>query len=335
MVKRKSRDQISSEISAKVLFISDRTCCVCRIPTKLVQIHHLDGNNRNNSIDNLAVLCFDCHRETQIQGGFDRKLNVEQIVLYRENWHSLVNMQRSYTVKLHTKAKLKDGINIQIATSLAEIYRENKQYESLAMHYDNIGNKELRDKYIELAIQNNPSDQSICFLRGLQGKEKIIPKKIISRELKRYSTSKNWSQRARFYNSLGKSLKAAQDYIEEIRESLKNKNLFSAAFYLKEMVKAGIVEALFLEAFKVAHKKKDLWWQVRVFEELRWEKELKKLLESNAKKIEKSGDTMLLLLLAKARGQKDKAIKLMKDIANNSRFVTHKNNKTAKGRDKR
>src|ERR1039458_4973453 len=70
---RKTRTEIPAETAAQVLFASDRTCCVCRKPEKPVQIHHLDENPANNDADNLAVLCFDCHHETHIRGGFCRK----------------------------------------------------------------------------------------------------------------------------------------------------------------------------------------------------------------------------------------------------------------------
>lgn len=66
---------------------------MCRLRGKGVQIHHLDANPGNNEIQNLAVLCFDCHRDTQIAGGFDRKLSAGQVRLYRDNWKKLVSIR--------------------------------------------------------------------------------------------------------------------------------------------------------------------------------------------------------------------------------------------------
>ncbi len=71
---KKSRNEISIETAAQILFESDRTCCICRQRKRPIQIHHLDDDPSNNAPENLACLCFDCHRDTQIQGGFDRKL---------------------------------------------------------------------------------------------------------------------------------------------------------------------------------------------------------------------------------------------------------------------
>ena len=81
-------------MAAQVLFESDRTCCVCRARGRPVQLHHIDGDPSNSKPDNLAVLCFDCHRETQVRGGFDRKLDALQIQLYRSDWLSRVTTRR-------------------------------------------------------------------------------------------------------------------------------------------------------------------------------------------------------------------------------------------------
>lgn len=90
----KTRTAIPDEVAALVLFQSDRVCCVCRL-RKPVQIHHIDENPANHQSDNLAVLCLDCHRETQIRGGFDRKLDAHQIALYRADWLAAVAKQRA------------------------------------------------------------------------------------------------------------------------------------------------------------------------------------------------------------------------------------------------
>jgi hypothetical protein len=60
-----------------------------------VQVHHIDDDPSNNDPDNLAVLCFDHHRDTQITGGFDRKLSAGQIRLYRDDWLVRVARRRA------------------------------------------------------------------------------------------------------------------------------------------------------------------------------------------------------------------------------------------------
>ena len=92
---KKYRETVPPETAALVLFLSNRTCCVCRVSKKPIQIHHIDEDPNNNEQTNLSVLCFDCHRDTQIKGGFDRKLDAFQIALYRDDWLRLVSQTRS------------------------------------------------------------------------------------------------------------------------------------------------------------------------------------------------------------------------------------------------
>lgn len=92
---KKSRTQIPSGIAAQVQFLSDRTCCVCHSRGKPTQIHHLDEDPSNHDLRNLALLCLECHNSTMIQGGVARKLDAEQVVLYRDNWHQLVATKRA------------------------------------------------------------------------------------------------------------------------------------------------------------------------------------------------------------------------------------------------
>ncbi len=96
----KTRIDIPQEIAALLLFQSDRTCCKCCERGKSVQIHHIDENPSNNAIDNLAVLCLECHDETQIRGGFGRKLDALQVVHYRTDWHIRVQKRRDEADKI-------------------------------------------------------------------------------------------------------------------------------------------------------------------------------------------------------------------------------------------
>jgi hypothetical protein len=91
---KKIRVPIPDDIAAEILFLSDRTCCVCNIRGKQVQIHHIDENPANNDIDNLSVLCFDCHDQTMTRGGFGRRLEENQILKYRTDWHSRVKSRK-------------------------------------------------------------------------------------------------------------------------------------------------------------------------------------------------------------------------------------------------
>ncbi len=189
----------------------------------------------DHNLNNLAILCLECHDDTQIQGGFSRKLDSDQIKLYRDDWHRLVAQQRAITDPIIINPENKD--QIEYITSIADIYKENSDYDELAMLYDGINN-ELRDKYIELALENNPSDASIIYFRSLQDKIELIPDEVIKRELKRKTKDKDFLQRARVHHELKNYEQAAIDYIDGIHEVIHNKEfIFTAAFILKNFLK--------------------------------------------------------------------------------------------------
>ena len=327
----KKRTSISPEIAAKALFQHDRTCCVCRQRGKPVQLHHMDENPANHSFENLAVLCFDCHRETQIRGGFDRKLDRDQVALYRADWLRVVARGRA-EAEARSEGVVPDSRRVALETSVAEIYRENRQYDLLAIHYSVLENDELRDKYIDLALRQSPSDETICFLRGLQGRADLIPPKVIKRQITRYQRSGDHEQAARLQLSIGEHVRAARSYIQGIRESLDEGRLFTAAYYLKELSEEGVAERLFEQAYREASEKGDLWWQVRALQELGWDEALRELLVANRDAIRKSGDAMLMVELARAEGEFEAYAAARKELASNERLVRVTGAKAKAGR---
>lgn len=90
----KTRVSVHSNLVADIMFASDATCCVCRERGKGVQIHHIDEDPNSNVFTNLAVLCFECHNQTQLSGGFGRKLNGDLVVKYRDEWLARVVQRR-------------------------------------------------------------------------------------------------------------------------------------------------------------------------------------------------------------------------------------------------
>jgi hypothetical protein len=326
MVKIKRTD-VPSEIAAETLFKSDRTCCVCRDKQKPTQIHHIDGNPNNHIIKNLAVLCFDCHNKTLIRGGFDRKLDSDQIILYRDDWHQLVIQQRAAIDEKNLKLLSDTDKKIQLITARVEQYQENKEYELLASLYNSIGNKELRDKYIEIAINDDPSDSNIIFLRSLQDKQDQIPQDVIDRQYQTLTKNNDLLQRASLNYRLGRFDESAIDYIDGIHEIIHDKGrTFTVAYYLKELCEKGLVDQLFISALKLAKENDELWWQVRALQELGWQDEIKKLLLENKEKILKSGHPFLIIQLERAQGNYEKAMDIEKRLV----ITTKKNRKIHK-----
>jgi hypothetical protein len=84
----KPRTPIPKEIAAEVLVAAERRCCICKHPS--AQIHHIDKDPTNHSVDNLAVLCPTCHDEAHASGPFTRDLDPAQVRLFRDNWNEAV-----------------------------------------------------------------------------------------------------------------------------------------------------------------------------------------------------------------------------------------------------
>jgi hypothetical protein len=116
MAQRKNRSEIPPETAAQVMFQSDRTCCVCREANKPVQIHHVDEDPNNHALENLAVLCLDCHHRTQVRGGFDRKLDRHQVLLYRDDWVGMVRNRRGPTSRSNVGVAPQPDVRLRALT---------------------------------------------------------------------------------------------------------------------------------------------------------------------------------------------------------------------------
>ena len=109
---KKKRIPIPKDLAADVMFAADRTCCVCRENGKAIQIHHIDGDPSNNTPENLVVLCLEHHNQTQITGGFGRKLDAPLVARYRDEWLKDVKGRR--TQQANERAVKRDGEEISI-----------------------------------------------------------------------------------------------------------------------------------------------------------------------------------------------------------------------------
>ena len=133
----KQRTSIPNDLVAEVLFASDRTCCVCQEKGKPVQIHHIDGNPSNNAIENLAVLCLDCHNETQIKGGFGRQLTASVVTKYRDEWLKFVTLKRDLVFEMAVTRQVRDvSISEQIKAE-PRIKVRHTQIKDLPVDYIN------------------------------------------------------------------------------------------------------------------------------------------------------------------------------------------------------
>ena len=197
-----------------------------------------------------------------------------QVTLYRQDWIRLVVQSRAQEEAVREAALPESDLKVKIATSVADVYLEHKEYELLAIHYHVLNHPDLRDKYVGLALRKSPTDYMITFLRGIQGRPELIPKQVINRELRRYDKHADWTEKARFLRRVGREREAAESYVAGVLGCLRKGETFAAAFYLKELFATGLTERLFEFAFEEARRDGQLWWQVRALQELGRQSEL-------------------------------------------------------------
>lgn len=279
---------------------------MCRESRKAVQIHHIDEDPSNNDARNLAALCFDCHRETQISGGFDRKLDAEQVALYRDDWHQTVAAQRaSMSERADPSGETIDpSRDVNLLTSLIEYHKEQGNNADLARLYARIGNEELRDKYVELAIENSDNPREVLFNRRLQGRLDEVPSDIVETVLAEIAET-DWTAHAWLLLDLGRDVEAAAVTLRQLMEDgVGESNWFMTAWYMKHLVPV-ISHRLFILALREAVENDDLLWQLRALQELGWDTEVKAFLLSHSSEVEQLDDPHLLRELAAARGDID------------------------------
>jgi hypothetical protein len=188
--------------------------------------------------------------------------------------------------------------------------RENQDYVTLASIYDDMDSADLRDKYIELALERDSPDWLVIDLRSMQNRRDLIPENVVEQRLARQTEIRDWSNRARTLVDLGRNVEAVHDYAKAILEGLQNDRIFHAAYCLKELVEKGLIDSLFEEALEEAAAENDLWWQVRSLQELGWDSELDELLLANEDEIEASGNLSLRSYLLRAKGDEEGADKV-------------------------
>jgi len=157
MKKQKRRTKIPIRIEETVLFDSNRTCCLCRA-SNAVQVHHIDGNPDNNIINNLAVLCINCHDQVTKKGGITKNTSPGLVRRYQDEWYKIVRKRKEKQI---SDVKIKNLSERKILNLLAiheirkinaslSVIRDAKEYEkelsklyAFAGEYDSIVKLEL------------------------------------------------------------------------------------------------------------------------------------------------------------------------------------------------
>jgi hypothetical protein len=277
-----ARVSISPDVAGRVLFDSDRTCCVCRVPGKPTQLHHVDEDNSNSVEANLAVLCLECHNLTQIRGGFHRKLDAHQILLYKQDWTQLVARNRTAKKEERDLHAAVENDRISNLIDKVEELRARGDLPSIIFLLDRVGNVQLRNKYIdELMSRGTEKIGSQIFYRAMQDRLDLLNEKSVEDYLIHLRSNAWWSQLGRSLIHLKRPTEAAEYYLRDILESLSNGNTFSTAYYLKELGALALHLPLFEKAYSENVAKGDLWWQFKSLQELGWKDQAAELLKNN------------------------------------------------------
>lgn len=148
-----SRPRVPVRIEAEVLFRAGHTCCVCRTKGKEVQIHHIDGNPSNNTLDNLAVVCLDCHSRVTGTRGLGRSYSRVEVRKYKRSWDQQVQYSRHvHHPRITYRKELITQIDLIVCEILACPPRDSRVKVLLDMLYEIFlwrGNREITRKIIE------------------------------------------------------------------------------------------------------------------------------------------------------------------------------------------
>ncbi len=143
---------IPKRIEAEVLFLNHHTCCICRQRDKDVQIHHIDGDHANNSLENLAVLCLDCHSKVTGRRGLGKSYSRYELKRYKLQWQNVV--RKSYGLATARRA-----------IKIPKLERQLFQFEIKRLIHQMIG---CNDSDKDTLNQNFDTLLSISILEGLE-----------------------------------------------------------------------------------------------------------------------------------------------------------------------
>ena len=158
----KKRKKIPDEIASEILFLSDRTCCICNVRGRSIQIHHIDDDPSNNKIENLSVICLECHNDTMISGGFGRKLESNQVIKFKNDWLDRVQKRK---IKADEIASIQTIIRISNEKKQDKYdFKENSIERNLCYYLDAI--QKIKKARMKLASKKWASGNTSNMTQG-------------------------------------------------------------------------------------------------------------------------------------------------------------------------
>lgn len=153
-----ARRKIPDDIQKDVLVSSRRRCCICYglnrdLSIKKGQIAHLDGNNKNFKLDNLAFLCFDHHDTFDGTTSQSKNFTVKEVKEYRAELYNDVLTSINSTNKIDYDEIRKSEIKSLIVEILEENYGSINNLSFLSSKIG-ISRNEVEKQLFELKEQN-------------------------------------------------------------------------------------------------------------------------------------------------------------------------------------
>jgi len=154
-IKSNSRKKISTNVESEVMFMSNLQCCIDS--KRGMHIHHIDENPQNNELDNLVLLCFECHDRASIKGGLSKKLSAKTIIKFRDHHYKVIETERNKSLDLVTKKitnpSYEDFVNASIIGSiLVEISKIKREYNIFIL----MDRNEILEKLLTFTDYNVP-----------------------------------------------------------------------------------------------------------------------------------------------------------------------------------
>jgi hypothetical protein len=141
------RDEPSLEqLKTEMMLRSSNCCCVCQIP--FVHAHHINGNNANNTFDNLAPLCPNHHALAHSRSNMVLNLNPERIKTIRDQWYQYVERRKQLVVPNLGVATLrvKNFVSNRVDPSEYASRSWAKTFSSLDQGYRDLSVSEIIDR---------------------------------------------------------------------------------------------------------------------------------------------------------------------------------------------
>jgi hypothetical protein len=134
------RNKIPKTKEAEILFLNRHACCICHDKNRDVQIHHIDGNNSNNNISNLAIMCLDCHSKVTGKRGLGKRYSELEVKRYKQEWETVV--KKEFRLPLLTKSK-----------EVPKIEKQLFIYEIKRMIYQMISADDFKKDYFDKGFE--------------------------------------------------------------------------------------------------------------------------------------------------------------------------------------